>query len=159
QSLRRRSWMLVVCLLFAPSVVRAVPPMYPARFASPGTSPGFPGSGGNAPRIPKRPPGVDAPARARQTAGTHYKVVVILLQFTDEPADTLNHPPSEFYNLLFSQGTKPTGSLRDYYHEVSRGAFDVDGIVTRWYTAPRTYAEYANNQGGFGLAPFSARQM
>ncbi|HLQ65685.1 MAG TPA: M6 family metalloprotease domain-containing protein [Candidatus Limnocylindrales bacterium] len=84
---------------------------------------------------------------------------MILLQFPDWPADTLNHTPAQFADLLFSRGTHPTGSLRDYYNEVSRGAFDVDGIVTKWYTAPHDYAYYANGQGGFGAAPFNAQQM
>jgi len=107
-----------------------------------------------------RPLGVDAPARARALApGTHFKAVVILVQFTDMHADTLNHTPADFADLLFSKGTRPGGSFRDYYNEVSHGAFDVDGIVTRWYTAPREYATYTNNRGGFGAAPFNAQQM
>jgi immune inhibitor A len=97
---------------------------------------------------------MDAPARVRVTSGAHYKAVVILLQFPDWAADTVNHTPAAFHDLLFSQGTHPTGSLRDYYAEVSRGAFDIDGVVTRWYTAPRTYAEYANP-----LIPSNVRQM
>jgi immune inhibitor A len=157
--LRSISWIAVACLLLAASTGSAAPPLYslyPTIVARPGASAGLPG---RAPRIPKRPAGVDAPGRARATLGAHYKAVVILIQFPDLAADTLNHTPAAFHNLLFSQGTHPTGSLRDYYNEVSRGAFDVDGIVTRWYTAPRAYAEYANSQGGFGVAPFNAQQM
>lgn len=153
--MRAVPWIALACLLALAGHASAAPPL--------ASIPGVSRSGGLppllAPRVPARPPGVDAPARARATTGAHYKAVVILLQFSDQPADTLNHTPAAFADLLFSSGTHPGGSLRDYYAEVSRGAFDVDGIVTRWYTAPRTYAEYANNQGGFGVAPFSAQQM
>lgn len=102
--------------------------------------------------------GVDGAPRVRLSGPTHYKALVILLEFTDHPADTLNHAPAAYENLLFSLGTRPTGSLRDYYREVSRGAFDISGVVTRWYTAPRTYAEYTARAGGFG-GPSNAQQM
>ena len=151
-------WIAVACLLLAASEGSAAPPVYPSAFARPGSA-SAPFYGSGAPRFPKRPPGVDAPALPRQTAGAHYRAVVILVQFRDWPADTLNHTPAKFADLLFSSGTHPTGSLRDYYNEVSRGAFDVDGIVTRWYTLSRDYAAYANGQGGFGAAPFNAQQM
>jgi immune inhibitor A len=156
----RPNWCLAVaCLLvFASQAapVSAAPPLFP-RMNREGGSPRLPDS--RAPRIPAKPLGVDAPAEVRSTSGAHYRVVVILLQFTDWSADTVNHTTAAFQNLLFSQGTNPTGSFRDYYNEVSRGRFDVDGVVTRWYTAPRTYAEYVNGQSGFGVAPFNAQQM
>ncbi|HEY6573300.1 MAG TPA: M6 family metalloprotease domain-containing protein, partial [Candidatus Eisenbacteria bacterium] len=106
-----------------------------------------------------KPLGVDRAPRVRLNGPTHYKALVILLEFTDHPADTLNHNPAAYEDLLFSVGTRPTGSMRDYYREVSRGAFDISGVVTRWYTAPRTYAEYTSGAGGFGAAPGSAQQM
>lgn len=103
------------------------------------------------------------PIRARSAGGvgnTHYRAVVILIQFPDWPADTLNHPPSVYDSILFSVGTVPTGSLRDYYREVSRGTFDFDSVtVTRWYTAPHPYSYYANGQSGFGGWPQNAQQL
>jgi len=105
-----------------------------------------------------KPEGVDRVAHVAGTTGRD-SVLVILLQFPDQPADTLNHPPSAYDDLLFSVGTHPSGSMRDYYREVSRGAFDISGVVTRWYMAPRTYAEYTNGAGGFGGTPNNARQM
>jgi len=159
--LRPLPWIAMASLLLTALPASAAPPLYPTgrgndRTRDSGALGRHPGA---APRSPQRPAGVDAPARVRQTAGAHYKAVVILLQFPDWPADTLNHTPAKFADLLFSRGTHPTGSLRDYYAEVSRDAFDVDGIVTRWYTATREYAEYANSQGGFGVAPQNAQQM
>ncbi|MEK7316815.1 MAG: M6 family metalloprotease domain-containing protein, partial [Candidatus Eisenbacteria bacterium] len=106
-----------------------------------------------------KPLGVDAAPRVRLSGPTHYKALVILLQFSDHPADTLNHSPAAYEELLFSVGTRPSGSMRDYYREVSRGAFDISGVVTRWYTAPRTYAEYTSGAGGFAGPPGNAQQM
>ncbi|HET9950587.1 MAG TPA: M6 family metalloprotease domain-containing protein [Candidatus Eisenbacteria bacterium] len=106
-----------------------------------------------------KPLGVDQASQTRLTGSAHFKALVILVQFSDHPADTLNHTPEDYDSLLFSVGTLPTGSMRDYYREVSRGAFDISGVVTRWYTAPRTYAEYASSAGGFGGPPFNAQQL
>jgi bacillopeptidase F (M6 metalloprotease family) len=106
-----------------------------------------------------KPLGVDQAATVRLTGVTHYRALVILLQFSDQPADTLNHTPADYDSLLFSLGTKPTGSFRDYYQEVSRGAFDITGVVTRWYTAPHPYSDYTSFAGGFGSPPFNAQQM
>ncbi|MGH7682011.1 MAG: immune inhibitor A domain-containing protein, partial [Candidatus Eiseniibacteriota bacterium] len=106
-----------------------------------------------------RAPGVDA-AEKRTTGATGvYKIAVILLQFRDNPADTINHTPADYQDLLFSVGTRPGGSFRDYYREISRGQFDVDGTVTRWYTADSSYAYYTNGQSGFGSYPQNAAGM
>lgn len=86
----------------------------------------------------------------------HYKIVVILLQFSDQPADTVHHTPAMYDSMLFSIGTYPTGSFRDYYREASRGLFDVSGIVTKWYTAPHPYSFYTNGTSGLGSPPNAA---
>jgi len=105
-----------------------------------------------------RAPEVDR-AEARATTTGIKKVVVILLQFPDLAADTLAHPPEAYDSLLFSVGTRPTGSFRDYYREVSRNQLDVQGVVTRWYTAPHPYSYYVNGQSGFGPFPTNAAGM
>ncbi len=143
-----------VLLLFA-TECRAAPPIYsvdnpPPRGAS---------RSGFAFRVPQRAPEIDAAEAAKTTASRTYKALVILLQFTDNLADTLGHTPSAFDTLLFSTGEFPTGSMRDYYQEVSDGQFDIEGVVTRWYTAPRPYSYYANNQSGFGGYPQNAQVM
>lgn len=103
--------------------------------------------------------GADQAARVTLADTTRYRALVILLQFTDHPADTLAHPPSAYEDLLFSVGTHPTGSMRDFYREASWGTFDISGVVTRWITAPRTYAQYTSSVGGFGSPPNNAQQM
>jgi len=143
----------LACLMMSAGRASAAPPLYPSNPAR-GRSTAL-----QAPRIPPKQPGLDAPSQVRTTVGSKYKVLVILLQFTDHPADTLNHTTADFADLLFSKGTRPGGSLRDYYNEVSGGAFDVDGVVTRWYTAPRPYTDYVGTDGGQGPGPLNAQVM
>lgn len=68
--------------------------------------------------------------------------LVILWQFTDHPADVAAHPASAYQSLLFSTGTWPTGSMNDYFREVSFGAYGVQGAPVGWTTAATTYASY-----------------
>ncbi len=120
-------------------------------------------------RLARKPAGVDRAERLRSVSARHYRALVILLQFPPDPAipgdpgvlaDTLAHPSAAFDSLLFSVGTQPPhGSFRDYYREVSRDQFDIDGVVTRWYMAPHPYGYYVDAQSGFGDPPRNAQQM
>ena len=144
-----------LCLFLQASIAGAVPPLNP-----PGQGARRDASRAGAPfRLPHRAPGVDAAETVGAGPSGTFKCVVILLQFPDNPADTLNHTPEAFDSLLFSVGTQPTGSFRDYYREVSRGQFDVDGIVTRWYTAPQPYSYYVDGLNGFGAFPHNSQGM
>jgi len=100
-------------------------------------------------RLARKPPGMDRAERLKNLTSRHYRAIVILLQFPPDPlipsdpgflADTLAHPPSAYDSLFFSVGTRPQGSVRDYYRQVSGNLFDIDGVVTRWYTAPHPYS-------------------
>lgn len=73
--------------------------------------------------------------------------LVILFEFSDHPADKVAHPAAAFGDLIFSQGEFPTGSMNDYYREVSYGAFQIGGTATDWILADNTYASYANPDG------------
>jgi immune inhibitor A len=143
------------CLLLLPQAANAAPPVRPSapdRAVSRAAG-----------RLldDARARGLDRAEAPRATGAVGgFRAVVILLQFPDWPADTLNHPPSAYDSLLSTVGVIPTGSLRDYYREVSRGLFDFDSIyVTRWYTAPHPYSYYAAGQSGFGVWPNNAQQM
>ncbi|MBN1503769.1 MAG: M6 family metalloprotease domain-containing protein [Candidatus Eisenbacteria bacterium] len=85
--------------------------------------------------------------------------IVLLVEFTDNPADSLTYPPSHFRSLLFSLGTYPTGSMRDYYLENSYGRYCLDGDVTAWMLMPLSYAYYDNNQKGLGVYPQNAQKL
>jgi immune inhibitor A len=55
------------------------------------------------------------------------RALVLLVDFT-----TCRHEPqAHFDELLFSLGSYPTGSMRDFYQEASYGQLDVIGIVMR----------------------------
>ncbi|MBD3399844.1 MAG: M6 family metalloprotease domain-containing protein [Candidatus Coatesbacteria bacterium] len=77
--------------------------------------------------------------------------VAVLLQFPDHPADTGAHPRTAYEELLFSQGTYATGSLRDYWNTVSYGAFDLAGGVAGWLTTADDY-NYNYNDQNYGLS-------
>jgi M6 family metalloprotease-like protein len=145
---------LAACLLLWASECSAVAPIFPS---APGAERSA--AAGLAHRAPAKPSGVDLPERARALTSGQYRALVILLQFPDWPADSLGHPPSAYDSLLFGFGTEPTGTLREYYNEVSRGVFDIDGVVTRWVTAPRNYSQYTSGVSGFGAYPNNAQGM
>lgn len=90
---------------------------------------------------------------------TSRQAIVILVDFSDNVADTAGYPPSHYSELLFSAGTYPTGSMRDYYLENSYGDFEVTGQVTAWLRMPQTYAYYVDGQKGFGDYPNNCQKM
>jgi len=84
--------------------------------------------------------------------------IVLLADFNDQPG---TRPRSELEDLLFSDSIFPTGSLRDYYAEVSCGKVTVVGSVHGWLRLPHDYAFYTNNESGMGKLsyPKSAQKM
>ena len=90
---------------------------------------------------------------------TTRAAIVILADFSDNVADTVNYPAAHYNDMLFTVGTYVTGSLRDYYLENSYGNFDVPGLATGWYRMPQTYAYYVDGQRGFGTYPRSAKKL
>ncbi len=90
------------------------------------------------------------------------RAIVLLVDFSDKTAITNQ---AHFNNLLFSTGTYATGSMRDYYREVSYGQLDVTGAVAGqgptagWFRAPQTKAYYTNGDFGFGAYPKNAQKL
>ena len=99
----------------------------------------------------------DGPGRMLVTAAR--QAIVIIVEFSDNPADTGSYPGSHYEDLLFSVGTYPTGSMRDYYLENSYGNFEVTGGIAGWLMMPRTYAYYVDGQTGFGTYPRNAQKL
>jgi immune inhibitor A len=85
--------------------------------------------------------------------------IVIIVDFDDNTADTGTYPASHFDSLLFSVGTFPTGSMRDYYLENSYGDFEVVGEVSGWHRMPLDYSYYVDGQRGFGDYPRNAQKL
>ncbi|WP_199523462.1 M6 family metalloprotease domain-containing protein [Kitasatospora sp. MBT66] len=83
--------------------------------------------------------------------------VVLLVDFPDQPHDPA-HTKEHFEDLLFSTGTSPGGSMRDYYRGVSgfdpaapdNGGIDVQGEVHDWFTLPHPLSFYADHRSGQG---------
>jgi immune inhibitor A len=75
------------------------------------------------------------------------RVAVILVDFDDKP---MKKTPKHFKDLFFSKGVIPTGSVREYYEEVTNGKVDIQGEVVGPYRLPKTLKEYANRKSGTG---------
>jgi M6 family metalloprotease-like protein len=88
------------------------------------------------------------PVRAMSGEG---RLVALLVDFPDRQANTIARPDSFFNDLLFSRGTHPTGSFRDFYLEQSYGAFDVTGEAYGWI---RTMEDYYTtyDDGNYGMS-------
>ncbi|MFH2056236.1 MAG: M6 family metalloprotease domain-containing protein, partial [bacterium] len=92
------------------------------------------------------------PARTSLSADTaRLRVLVILVDFSDNPASggaVADATAADFYDILFSRGVMPFGSLTEFYLENSYGNLLIEGEVAGWYRMPLTYAEYHGYQYG-----------
>jgi immune inhibitor A len=91
-------------------------------------------------------------ARPDQQLQGVVKTMVLLADFPDREHDP-SHGPAYFNEMLFSEGTFPTGSMRDFYREVSgftaEGAgVDVQGEIHGWYRLPHPLSYYADGNAG-----------
>jgi immune inhibitor A len=73
------------------------------------------------------------------------EVIVLLVDFPDLPGVL---PKEHYEDLLFSQGTYPTGSMADYYYEVSKEKVSIKGSVHGWFRLPKSYIYYTNGFSG-----------
>ncbi|MFH1143248.1 MAG: M6 family metalloprotease domain-containing protein, partial [Candidatus Eisenbacteria bacterium] len=87
------------------------------------------------------------------------QAIVILVDFSDNVADVGTYPKSHYEDMLFSVGSYPTGSMRDWYLENSYGQFNVTGAVTVWLRMPQLYSYYVDGQAGFGTYPQNAQKL
>jgi immune inhibitor A len=101
---------------------------------------------------------VDLQAMA-QMDRTELKVLTILVDFSDNPADTVNFPTEHYEELVYSLGSYPTGSVRDYFIENSLNEVDIVGEVAGWYRMPMEYSWYVDGNYGFGSYPQNAQRL
>jgi len=103
------------------------------------------------------PPSVirNAAADRAPLRGT-VRVIVVLVDFSDK---VMSQSKAHFEELFFSLGTLATGSVRDYYQEVTHGLVDLQGEVVGTYRMPRTVAEYAHGKSGIEVGPPNAQEM
>lgn len=86
----------------------------------------------------------------------NLKVAVILVDFSDKP---MVHTKKRFEDLFFSTGVIATGSVKEYYTEVTNGLVTISGTVVGPYRMPKKISEYANHASGMGSALPNARTM
>ena len=68
--------------------------------------------------------------------GDTFKIVVIPIEWLEKPNQRPGTYPKEVFDtMFFSQGVRPTGSVVEYFEEVSYGQLAVEGEVTDWYNA------------------------
>lgn len=158
-------------LLLIPGIIQSMPALHG------GPEPDYP-QGVNQPdrRLPHRD---DADLEGE------WNILVILVDFPDytweNQDDTLFnnegniYTPEHFEDMLFSDdeyahpGSESdyTGSMRDFYSEISGGMFTVRGVITQWVRAPEPLSFYCNNDGeagteddhGFGEYPNNVQRL
>lgn len=84
------------------------------------------------------------------------RIIVVLVDFPDKP---MTKTKKHFEDLFFSSGIVPTGSVYEYYKEVSGGLIDIHGEVAGPFRLPKTLAKYANGESGIGSKLPNARTM
>ncbi|MGD8979124.1 MAG: M6 family metalloprotease domain-containing protein, partial [candidate division WOR-3 bacterium] len=104
--------------------------------------------------------GIDEPT-SRPFAVNHgrtdtLKAIVILADFSDNVGTA---PVAHFDSILSSCGCYPTGSMRDYYLEISYGSVEFITTVAGWFRLPQPYTYYTNGNFGFGTYPMNAQKM
>ncbi|MGH3613669.1 MAG: M6 family metalloprotease domain-containing protein [Pseudonocardia sp.] len=110
-----------------------------------------------------RPDTLAAPKANLAAVVGNRRVLVLLVDFADAPAQ---QGQQHYRDLLFSRATPPSGSMRDFFNEVSYGRLDVDGTVygsggpvSGWYRAPRPKSYYTDGDFGFGNHPRNAQGL
>lgn len=101
---------------------------------------------------------VRSEAASRAPLRGALRVVIVLVDFSDRPMGH-GHDRRHFEDLFFSRKVLPSGSVREYFHEVSHGLVDIVGEVVGPYRMPRTLAEYANGKSGMSSAEPNARTL
>lgn len=84
------------------------------------------------------------------------RVAVVLVDFPDKP---MKKSKQHFEDLFFSKGVVPTGSVREYFHEVTNGLIDIQGQVVGPYRMPKKITAYANKASGVGEKFPNARTL
>ncbi|WP_410791049.1 M6 family metalloprotease domain-containing protein [Kribbella sp. C-35] len=88
----------------------------------------------------------------RQLRGV-VKTLVLLADFPDREHDP-NRGPAYYDAMLFTEGTFPTGSMRDFYQRVSgygpgeNTGIDVQGEIHGWFRMPHPLTYYVDGNSG-----------
>ncbi|HZF48079.1 MAG TPA: M6 family metalloprotease domain-containing protein [Polyangiaceae bacterium] len=72
-------------------------------------------------------------------------VVVVLVEFSDKK---MGNTKADFERLFFSKGEIATGSVAEYFADVSHGLISISGKVVGPYELPQTIKYYADGSSG-----------
>lgn len=86
-------------------------------------------------------------------------VAVILVDFEDNQFGTPDSLRDELREMLFSSGTYATGSLNDFYREVSADKVWFNGAILGPYRAPQPYTFYTAGRSGLGDYPNNTQRL
>ncbi|MGQ9602582.1 MAG: M6 family metalloprotease domain-containing protein [bacterium] len=108
------------------------------------------------PIIPSPPPEwIDTfeqiPAEGRMGS---YNLLLVVIKFSDLPQ---TYSRASFDSMAFSGW--PTGTIKDYYNEVSYGNLILSGQAVGWFTALNGRTYYGNGQKGWGSYPQNAARI
>ena len=78
------------------------------------------------------------------------RVLVVLVDFPDR---SFGEDTKRFQDLFFSTGVVPTGSVTEYYADVTGGLIEITGEVVGPFTMPQTLAWYAKGNLGSATPP------
>lgn len=114
-------------------------------------------SAADAPQLIDRP--------IKKLKGT-IRTIVLLVDFDDQPASS-DHTPAYYKRMLFGlPGEFPTGSMREYFQNISHfdqdsgNGIDVEGEVHGWLRMPNDLSFYSNNASGLSHSyPRNAQGM
>lgn len=87
----------------------------------------------------------------RQPISGQLHVMVLLIDFDDRQGSL---DRDHYDDLLFSSETYPSGSMKDYFDEVSLGAVSITGEVHGWFRMPQNYSFYTNKESGTEWASY-----
>jgi immune inhibitor A len=84
------------------------------------------------------------------------RTLVLLVDFPDRPHDE-SFDAAYYERMLFSLEALPSGSMRDYYRDISgwdrsENAIDVNGAIHGWYRMPQPLSYYADGSSGMGAS-------
>ncbi len=77
-----------------------------------------------------------------------YKTLVILVDFSDEPAEVPKNIIHDMFNSNNFTYNGNNGSVKQYFNDVSGGLVDYEGVVYGYFRAPKTFEEYDNGPYG-----------
>ncbi len=83
------------------------------------------------------------------------RLLVILMNFSDTQPSVSGEEISDLY---FSRGKLATGSMAEYYDEVSYGRLELSGEVLGWYTAQHEHDYYSDSKYGQAAQTYPRNQ-